>query len=102
MTEHSVRPDGSGYRLQHDPAIAEAYRPWRLGSVVLWHWWDRVRCPTLVLRGALSDMLLASTAAKMTRRGPHAALVEFPDRGHVPTLVHQPHVVPVLEFLGSA
>ena len=31
--------------LHHDPAIAEAYRPWRLGSVVVWELWDKVRCP---------------------------------------------------------
>lgn len=103
LAEHSIRPDDDGgYRMRYDPAIAEAYRPWRLGTVMLWHLWDRVRCPTLVLRGALSDMLLASTAAEMTRRGPRAALVEFSGRGHVPTLLHEPHIVPVLEFLKSA
>jgi pimeloyl-ACP methyl ester carboxylesterase len=59
LTEHSVHHDGEGggYRLHHDPGIAEAYRPWRLGSIVMWELWDRVRCPTLLLRGALSDML---------------------------------------------
>ena len=56
----------------NDIGIAEAYRPWRLGSVVMWELWDKVRCPTLVLRGADSDMLPLSTAREMTGRGPRA------------------------------
>ena len=36
----------------NDIGIAEAYRPWRLGSVVMWELWDKVRCPVLLLRGA--------------------------------------------------
>lgn len=102
LTEHSVRPDGEdGYRLHHDPGIAEAYRPWRLGSVAMWELWDRARCPTLVLRGALSDMLPAAIALEMTRRGPKAELVEFPDVGHLPPLMNQDQIEPVTRFLGK-
>lgn len=103
MTEHSVHPDGAeggGYRLHHDPGIAEAYRPWRLGSIVMWELWDKVRCPTLLLRGALSDMLPASTALEMTRRGPKAELIEFPDVGHLPPLMSQVQIEPIVRFLG--
>ena len=85
--------------MRHDPAIAEAYRPWRLGSVLMWERWDRVRCPTLVLRGALSDMLPAATAAEMTRRGPRAELVELGGVGHVPALMTEAQIAPVIEFL---
>lgn len=101
LTEHSVHPDGAegGYRLHHDPGIAEAYRPWRLGSVVMWELWDKVRCPTLILRGALSDMLPGSTAEEMTRRGPNARLVEFEDVGHLPPLMTEDQIEPVLRFL---
>jgi pimeloyl-ACP methyl ester carboxylesterase len=100
LAEHGVRPDGDGGLLLHyDPAIAEAYRPWRLGSVVMWELWDKVRCPTLVLRGALSDMLPLSTAREMSRRGPKAELVEFPDVGHLPPLMSQEQVAPIATFL---
>jgi pimeloyl-ACP methyl ester carboxylesterase len=70
-----------------------------VGNVTMWDQRDRVRCPTLVLRGALSDMLLASTAEEMTRRGPKAHLIEFPDVGHVPTLMTEGQIAPVVEFL---
>ena len=65
----------------------------------MWDQWERVRCPTLLLRGAESDMLLASTAKEMTRRGPKAYLIEFPDVGHVPTLMTEGQIAPVVEFL---
>ena len=75
------------------------YHLWRVGNVTMWDQWERVRCPTLLLRGAESDMLLASTAEEMTHRGPKAHLLEFPDVGHVPTLMPEGQIAPVVEFL---
>lgn len=100
LAEHSVRPDGAGGLVRHhDPAIAAAWRPWRLGSILLWDWWDRVACPTLVLRGALSDMLPPATAREMTRRGPKAELVELPAIGHLPALLDPEQIQPIAHFL---
>jgi len=102
LAKHSVRPDGDGgFLLHHDPAIAETYRPWRLGSLVMWELWDPIRCPTLVLRGADSDMLPSSTAREMTRRGPTAELVEFDGIGHLPALMTADQIEPVIGFLGA-
>ena len=42
--------------------------------------------PTLVLRGAESDLLLAETATQMTQRGPKPIVLTFPDCGHAPSL----------------
>jgi pimeloyl-ACP methyl ester carboxylesterase len=103
LTEHSVRrrSDGS-FRLHYDPALAQVFAAAPLrGDVELWSIYDAVRCPTLVLRGAQSDLLTADTAQQMTRRGPHAALVEFPDVGHAPTLLHDAQLEPVKAFLTS-
>ena len=104
LAGHSVCEDeaagnGGGYRLRRDPAIGRAYRPWLLGSVAAWEHWDKVACPTLLLRGALSDLLPLPTALEMTRRGPRPGLVEFPDVGHVPALMTAEQLGPVLEFL---
>lgn len=100
LTEHSIRRHAEGgYILRYDPAIGEAYRPWRVDNTTMWEQWDRVSCPTLLLRGAESDMLLASTAEEMTRRGPKARLIEFPDAGHVPALMTEEQIRPVIEFL---
>jgi pimeloyl-ACP methyl ester carboxylesterase len=58
-------------------------------------------CPseTLLLRGALSDLLSRQTAEAMTRRGPKARLVEIEGVGHAPTLIAQEQIDVVASFL---
>jgi pimeloyl-ACP methyl ester carboxylesterase len=55
----------------------------------------------LVLRGADSDLLLAETAAEMTRRGPGAQLVEIPGVGHAPSLTTPDQIAIVRDWLAS-
>ena len=101
LTEHSVRatPDGS-FRLHYDPALAVAFSANAVShDVELWNLYDAVRCPTLVLRGAESDLLSRETAHQMSVRGPRAQVVEIADVGHAPTLLHQDQVEVVKEFL---
>ena len=61
--------------------------------------WDKIRCPTLVLRGAVSDLLLRNTAEEMTGRGPKAKLVEFTGIGHAPALLAEDQIAAVRDFL---
>jgi pimeloyl-ACP methyl ester carboxylesterase len=65
----------------------------------LWNIYDAVRCPTLVLRGAESDLLSRDTAAQMARRGPKAKVVEIPGVGHAPTLLNPDQIAIVRDFL---
>jgi pimeloyl-ACP methyl ester carboxylesterase len=100
LARYSVRPDGHGkLRLAVDPRIAIAYRSWWLGSITMWPQWDDISCPTLLLRGAESDFLLASTAHEMTQRGPRAELLEFSGIGHVPALMTADQIEPIVDFL---
>jgi pimeloyl-ACP methyl ester carboxylesterase len=80
----------------YDPALALAPPE---ADVTLWSEWDQVRCPTLVLRGAQSDVLLQHTAQEMTTRGPRAQLVEFAGIGHAPMLMAQDQIAAVKRFL---
>jgi pimeloyl-ACP methyl ester carboxylesterase len=101
LTEHIVRgqPDGS-FRLHYDPALAvpfNAERPHK--DVDLWPLYDRIRCPTLVVRGELSDLLTRDTARAMTERGPRARLAEIAGVGHAPTLIHADQIDVVRGFL---
>ena len=48
-----------------------------LAGVDLWPTYDAIHCPTLVLRGAESTLLLKKTAEEMKRRGPKAETIEF-------------------------
>jgi pimeloyl-ACP methyl ester carboxylesterase len=103
LTEVVVRknPDGS-YRLHYDPKIAEPFRKQMPEQdLEMWPLWDAVRCPTLVIRGAQSDLLAKATADEMTRRGPKAKVVELPGIGHAPTLLHEDQIAIVREFLLS-
>ena len=106
LTRPQMLPDdsGAGFKPHYDPAIALALRQItpelaRLGEVALWQGYDRLRCPTLLLRGAESDLLSATTAQAMTLRGPKARRVEFAGVGHAPTLVQPDQVAAVREFL---
>ena len=69
------------------------------GDLELWHVYDAIRCPTLVLRGAQSDLLTRNTANEMTRRGPRAKVVEIAGVGHAPTLLHADQIKIVRDFL---
>ena len=96
-------PDG-GFTLHYDPAIAQPFHAVTAeaaaqGEQGLWHLYDQIRAPTLVLRGGVSDLLSAATAQAMTQRGPRARLVEFEGIGHAPTLVHEGQTQVVADFL---
>ncbi|MFZ5512124.1 MAG: alpha/beta fold hydrolase [Pseudomonadota bacterium] len=101
LTENVVRPakDG-GYEMHYDPGIAEPFRK-AMGDedVSLWPVYDAVRCPTLVVRGAQSDLLPAAALAEMARRGPAAQVVEIPDVGHAPMFLDDMQVNIVRDFL---
>jgi len=71
------------------------------GEAMTWLAYDAVGCPTLLLRGADSDLLSHATALAMTQRGPKAQLREFAGVGHAPTLVADDQVAAVREFLLS-
>lgn len=101
LTEVVVRRNDDGsWRMHYDPKLAEPFRanmPEK--DLELWPLWDAVRCPTLALRGALSDLLTRETCTQMAERGPKAKVVEIPGVGHAPTLMHADQIAIVREFL---
>jgi pimeloyl-ACP methyl ester carboxylesterase len=101
LTEYVVRSNRDGsLRMHYDPAIAIPFNAQRPdGDVELWNFYDAVHCPTLVLRGERSDLLGRDTANEMAVRGPRARIVEIPDVGHAPTLLHEDQIAIVRDFL---
>jgi len=104
LTRPMLRPDGDGFVLHYDPAIGVPFRAVtpalaQAGEALLWQAYDAIACPTLLLRGADSDLLSRDTAQAMTQRGPKARLHEFAAVGHAPTLVQPEQVAVVREFL---
>jgi pimeloyl-ACP methyl ester carboxylesterase len=104
LTEPQLKADGAGFKLHYDPAIAVPFRAVTAqvaaaGEAMLWHGYDQICCPTLLLRGAESDLLSRETANQMAQRGPRARLHEFAGVGHAPTLVQPDQVEVVRRFL---
>jgi pimeloyl-ACP methyl ester carboxylesterase len=99
LTESWVRKheDGS-WRPHYDPRIVEPF-PAGDEDVDVWPVYDAVRCPTLLIRGELSDLVSRQTVAEMTRRGPRAKVVEIRGVGHAPTLLHAEQIAIVRDFL---
>jgi pimeloyl-ACP methyl ester carboxylesterase len=69
------------------------------GDMEIWPLYDAIRCPTLVIRGANSDLLAKKTVQEMAQRGPKAKVVEIPNVGHAPTLMHADQIAIVRDFL---
>ena len=105
LTEPQIVPDGQGsFKPHYDPSIAVPFRAITpelaaAGEAGLWQAYDALRCPTLLLRGADSDLLTIQTAQDMARRGPRAHLHEFNGVGHAPMLVQAEQRAVVRRFL---
>lgn len=111
LAEHSAAPDGDGgYRLRYDPAIGDTLRvgqpdpefplgPNFLAGIDLWGVWSEIRCPTLVLRGAESDVLSRDTVRTMQALRPGVEVLELPGVGHAPALMSYDQIAAVREFL---
>ena len=106
LSRPMLRRDGEGFVPHYDLDIALPFKAITpqlaaAGEALTWQAYDAIRCPTLLLRGAESDLLTRDTALAMTQRGPKARLHEFAGVGHVPTLVADDQVAVVREFLLS-
>lgn len=101
LVRHSFKELEGGAVTHHfDPAMAEGMRTAEPKDVDLWRLWDRLRQPTLLLRGETSDILPAEVAKEMTQRGPKPILLTFPDCGHAPSLMHADQIAAVQGWLG--
>jgi pimeloyl-ACP methyl ester carboxylesterase len=97
------QPDGQ-WILHYDPGLAAPFKALTPATVArdearLWAAYDAIRCPTLLVRGALSDLLSRATAEAMTRRGPQPRLVEIAGVGHAPTFLQPAQIAIAREFL---
>lgn len=105
IARHSlVKGDKGALRWHYDPAIADNFSLLIAFDVVLWHLWDEITCPVLIMRGEHSDLLARRTLNEMLRRG-HAAAAgkvaaaEWPGCGHAPSLMAEDQIAVVRDFL---
>jgi pimeloyl-ACP methyl ester carboxylesterase len=104
LAEDVLRQDKDGqWILHYDAGLAVPFKaatPENAArdGAILQATYDAIRCETLVVRGAQSDLLSAEVAQDMTRRGPKAKLIEIPGVGHAPTFVHEDQIAIAREF----
>ena len=82
--QHAVRPlPGGGFTWKYDRALRDMIRQGRMRVPSdLWAQWRAITCPTLLVRGDLSDILTDETAKRMVDELPAARLVVVPGAGH--------------------
>lgn len=99
--EHTLRPGEDGrWEWKLDMAgIAAARIAGDPAPVDLWACVEGLQCPTLVVRGARSDFLPASTCDDMAARQKRLTWVEIPDAGHY---VHDDNPADYLRMLERA
>jgi len=101
LTETSVaqRPDGR-WGFLYDPQIGTPFREAFVDKDIdLWPIYDQVRCPTLVMRGAESDLLTREVWLAMGERGPRAELLEIAGVGHAPMFLDEDQISVARNFL---
>lgn len=91
VTKNTIKMCSDGlYRLKYDPKIANTFivdmeNP---KDVIFWDTWEKISCPTMLIHGADSDILLQSTVDKMTERH-NMSLYKIHNAGHAPALVDE-------------
>ncbi len=106
LTETSTRrlPDGR-VTPHYDPAIVQQFVHYP-DDYLLWHHYDALKIPVLLLRGVESDLVLKDTAEQMQARGPGARgllqWVEVPGCGHAPALNVPEQLALVSDFIEHA
>ena len=100
LARHYWVQDGSVWRVHYDPRIAEPFAALAgQPGLSLWGMYDAIGCPSLVLRGAQSDLLPREVSEELGRRGPRAHTVEFEGVGHAPSLIPANQIAVVEGFL---
>jgi pimeloyl-ACP methyl ester carboxylesterase len=87
--------------LNYDPEISSVFTEKPLEDLNLWPVWEAIKQPTLVIRGADSDLLLSDTAEKMKVSGPKAELMTIPNTAHAPALMNVQDIQKVEHWLAK-
>lgn len=105
LFSHSIQETENGeFRLAYDAAIGKALTTspeTPLQDVNLWPLWESVKTiPTLLIRGAQSDLLTHQTAIEMEKTHPDFSLLEIDGVGHAPALMDEVQINAIKKWLG--
>jgi pimeloyl-ACP methyl ester carboxylesterase len=100
-----LRQDKDGQWIRHyDLGLAAPFKAAtpesaKQAEAMLWMAYDAIACPTMLVRGAISDLVSHELAQAMATRGPKAKLVEIAGVGHAPTFMHADQIAIARDFL---
>lgn len=81
--EHGLKRGSDGrYRWKYDRFLRDQRRKGATAAVDLWPAVQKITAPTLIVRGAESDVFAPATAKRMLDLIPGSRLVEIPGAGH--------------------
>ncbi len=88
---------GGAPELDYDPEISRPFSQAGAADLEAWPLFGALeRVPTMVIRGALSDILSEATLARMIETKPDLVSIGVPDRGHAP-LLDEPECLAALD-----
>lgn len=100
FARYNVRKSDSGvYVWKMDPAIRAGAAP--PPATEPWDAFKAIRCPVLLLRGGISDILSESIAQRMVEALPGTQYAEVPGVGHAPLLIEPASVKALDPFLAG-
>ncbi|MBI3953912.1 MAG: alpha/beta hydrolase [Chloroflexi bacterium] len=98
---YAVRPDpAGGLTWKMDPAVRQALS--RPQPEDAWAWARAITAPTLLIRGAESDILSPAIAHRMVAEMKSCRLAEVPGVGHAPSLAEPQALSAIKELFGLA
>ena len=101
LVQHTTYIDkDKKYMLKYDPQIAETFlvNQENPEDIIFWDLWDKITCPTLLIHGTQSDILLQSTVDKMETRH-NMDTYKMYDVGHAPALVDDEEIEHIYQWL---
>jgi pimeloyl-ACP methyl ester carboxylesterase len=102
FAKRTRREEGGLIVSDYDPAIGDAMRAAPPAKGGMWPLFDALAAtPTLLVRGALSDLLSMETVAAMRARKPDLVVAEVPDVGHAPLLTEPAAISALKAFLAQ-
>lgn len=101
MTTHSFKQTQEGkFQMNYDPALVKGMKliSKEIKDMNIWHIWQRIICPMLVIRGAKSDILSEETIEKM-KKTKIFDLHIVNEAGHAPSLMAEDQIQVVKEWI---
>jgi len=102
LLKYGVEERDGRFAFTYDPAIFSAgfSKDTPLTDISLWPLWEAVKpIPTLLIRGAESDILPRETAVEMQARHPDLTLHEIIGVGHAPALMDEKQITLIQDWL---